>query len=62
MDLGSTNKTFLNETPIEPQRYYELFEKDTVKFSNSSWEYVLLHENSASNSSFTATGKCAHLS
>ncbi|OWM88440.1 FHA domain-containing protein DDL [Punica granatum] len=48
MDLGSTNKTFLNENPVEPQRYYELFEKDTIKFGNSSREYVLLHENSAS--------------
>lgn len=47
MDLGSTNKTFINENPIEPQRYYELFEKDTIKFGNSSREYVLLHENSA---------------
>ncbi|KAJ9153739.1 hypothetical protein P3X46_027149 [Hevea brasiliensis] len=48
MDLGSTNKTFINDNPIEPQRYYELFEKDTIKFGNSSREYVLLHENSAS--------------
>ncbi|CAH8261203.1 unnamed protein product [Arabidopsis lyrata] len=47
MDLGSTNKTYINESPIEPQRYYELFEKDTIKFGNSSREYVLLHENSA---------------
>ncbi|KAK3199582.1 hypothetical protein Dsin_022997 [Dipteronia sinensis] len=46
MDLGSTNKTYLNEDPVEPQRYYELFEKDTIKFGNSSREYVLLHENS----------------
>lgn len=46
MDLGSTNKTFVNENPIEPQRYFELFEKDTIKFGNSSREYVLLHENS----------------
>ncbi|KAI9115595.1 hypothetical protein K1719_013264 [Acacia pycnantha] len=46
MDLGSTNKTFLNDSPIEPQRYYELREKDTIKFGNSSREYVLLHENS----------------
>ncbi|OMP04428.1 hypothetical protein COLO4_09623 [Corchorus olitorius] len=35
MDLGSTNKTYLNDNPIEPQRYYELFEKDTIKFGNS---------------------------
>ncbi|PIN09906.1 Transcriptional regulator SNIP1, contains FHA domain [Handroanthus impetiginosus] len=47
MDLGSTNGTFINDTQIEPQRYYELFEKDTIKFGNSSREYVLLHENSA---------------
>ncbi|TXG67748.1 hypothetical protein EZV62_009023 [Acer yangbiense] len=46
MDLGSTNKTYLNEDPVEPQRYYELLEKDTIKFGNSSREYVLLHENS----------------
>ncbi|XP_020580513.1 FHA domain-containing protein DDL [Phalaenopsis equestris] len=47
MDLGSTNGTFINENRIEPQRYYELFEKDTIKFGNSSREYVMLHENSA---------------
>ncbi|CAN1342780.1 FHA domain-containing protein DDL [Linum perenne] len=47
MDLGSTNKTFINESAIEPQRYYELFERDTIKFGNSSREYVLLHENSS---------------
>lgn len=46
MDLGSTNGTFVNDNRIEPQRYYELLEKDTVKFGNSSREYVLLHENS----------------
>ncbi|KAL3682965.1 hypothetical protein R1sor_000987 [Riccia sorocarpa] len=47
MDLGSTNGTFLNGERLEPQRYYEMFEKDTVKFGNSSREYVLLHEHSA---------------
>ncbi|XP_042042538.1 FHA domain-containing protein DDL-like [Salvia splendens] len=46
MDLGSTNGTFVNDERLEPQRYYELFEKDTMKFGNSSREYVLLHENS----------------
>ncbi|KAF9587777.1 hypothetical protein IFM89_005652 [Coptis chinensis] len=35
MDLGSTNGTFLNENRIEPERYYELFERDTIKFGNS---------------------------
>ncbi|KZV30102.1 FHA domain-containing protein DDL [Dorcoceras hygrometricum] len=47
MDLGSTNGTFINDNQIEPQRYYELFEKDTLKFGNSSREYVLLHETSS---------------
>ncbi|KAJ4839753.1 hypothetical protein Tsubulata_026034 [Turnera subulata] len=36
MDLGSTNKTYVNDNPIEPQRYYELLEKDTIKFGNTS--------------------------
>ncbi|GMN51526.1 hypothetical protein TIFTF001_020682 [Ficus carica] len=35
MDLGSTNKTFLNDVAVEPQRYYELREKDTIKFGNT---------------------------
>ncbi|GJP68537.1 hypothetical protein CLOP_g25226 [Closterium sp. NIES-67] len=47
MDLGSTNGTFLNGSRIDAQRYYELMEKDTLKFGNSSREYVLLHEHSA---------------
>ena len=32
IDLGSTNKTFLNGSAIDPQRYYELREKDVLKF------------------------------
>ncbi|KAJ4796747.1 SMAD/FHA domain-containing protein [Rhynchospora pubera] len=47
MDLESTNGTFINDNRLEQRRYYELFEKDTIKFGNSSREYVLLHENSA---------------
>ncbi|CAM6125309.1 unnamed protein product [Calypogeia fissa] len=46
MDLGSTNGTMLNSERLDPQRYYEMFEKDTIKFGNSSREYVLLHEHS----------------
>jgi smad nuclear-interacting protein 1 len=44
MDLGSTNGTFLNGEQIEHGRYYELLEKDLVKFGNSTREYVLLKE------------------
>ena len=46
IDLGSANGTYLNNNKIEPQRYYELKEKDMVKFGFSTREYVLLHENS----------------
>ncbi|KAK9823054.1 hypothetical protein WJX81_004560 [Elliptochloris bilobata] len=46
MDLGSTNGTFLNDERLDPQRYYELLEKDMIKFGNSSREYVLIHEKS----------------
>jgi len=44
MDLGSTNGTFLNGERLEPQRYYELLEKDMLKFGNSSREFILLKE------------------
>uniref|UniRef100_A0A182PPL5 FHA domain-containing protein n=1 Tax=Anopheles epiroticus TaxID=199890 RepID=A0A182PPL5_9DIPT len=46
IDLESSNGTFLNNKQIEPKRYYELHEKDVLKFAFSSREYVLLHENS----------------
>jgi len=46
IDLGSANGTFLNNTRIEAKRYYELKEKDVLKFGFSTREYVLLHENS----------------
>ena len=47
MDLGSTNGTHLNGNRIEPHRYYELLERDTIKFGTSSREYVLLHDKSS---------------
>ncbi|GJN14136.1 hypothetical protein PR202_gb00920 [Eleusine coracana subsp. coracana] len=40
MDLDSTNGTYINENRIEPRRYYELFEKDTIKFGNSRYDHV----------------------
>jgi len=46
IDLGSTNGTFVNNQQIEAQRYFELREKDVIKFGFSSREYVLLHEES----------------
>lgn len=50
IDLGSANGTFLNNQKIESQRYYELQENDVIKFGFSTREYVLLHEDSASQS------------
>ncbi len=47
IDLGSTNGTFINGDKMESERYYELLEKDSLKFGLSSREYVLLHEQSS---------------
>ncbi|XP_069751917.1 smad nuclear-interacting protein 1 [Narcine bancroftii] len=44
IDLSSANGTYLNNQRIEVQRYYELREKDVLKFGFSSREYVILHE------------------
>lgn len=46
MDLGSANGTYLNNDRIEAERYYELLEKDMIKFGHSTREYVLLHAQS----------------
>ena len=34
---------------LEPQRYYELFEKDMCKFGYSTRDYVLMNERSLTN-------------
>lgn len=47
LDLGAPNKTFLNDQEIEDARYYELREKDTIRFGCSSRVYVLLHDESS---------------
>ena len=44
IDLSSTNGTFLNGDKVEAQRYYELKEKDVLKFGLSSREYVLMRD------------------
>ena len=46
IDLGSANGTYLNNQRIDSQRFYELRERDVIKFGFSSREYVLLHEGS----------------
>lgn len=46
LDLGSVNGTFLNGERLEATRYYELMEKDVIKFGLSSREFVLLHDKS----------------
>ena len=42
MDLGSVHKTYLNNKVIDDARYYELRNKDMLKFGSSTREYVLL--------------------
>jgi smad nuclear-interacting protein 1 len=44
LDLESTNKTFLNGAEVEEARYYELRDKDVLKFGESSREYVLMRK------------------
>uniref|UniRef100_A0A915IKG4 FHA domain-containing protein n=1 Tax=Romanomermis culicivorax TaxID=13658 RepID=A0A915IKG4_ROMCU len=46
IDLESSNGTFLNNKKIEAKKYYELMEKDVLKFGFSTREYVVLHEYS----------------
>lgn len=42
MDLESTNKTFLNNEEVEGARYYELRDKDIMRFGESTRDYVLM--------------------
>ncbi|CAH8832996.1 unnamed protein product [Trichobilharzia szidati] len=42
IDLDSANGTYLNNNRIESRRYYELLEKDVIKFGFSSREYVVM--------------------
>jgi len=51
MDLESVNGTFVNGDRIEASRYYELKEKDVLKFGMSTREFVLLHGGSANHMS-----------
>ncbi|KAL1412719.1 hypothetical protein Q8F55_000466 [Vanrija albida] len=46
LDLESTNGTYVNDGEIPKTRYYELRNKDVLKFGTSTREYVLLHEES----------------
>ena len=47
MDLEATNGTFINGERLDPRRYYQLLQKDCVKFGTSTREYVLLAEDAA---------------
>jgi smad nuclear-interacting protein 1 len=51
MDLESTNGSFINDARLEPRRYYEILEKDVLKFGNSTRKYVLLHPESKDSDS-----------
>lgn len=49
IDLDSANGTFLNSSKIEPRRYYELIEKDLLKFGLSSREYIVMSDRPLEN-------------
>lgn len=44
IDLESTNKSYVNDKEIPESRYYELISGDTLKFGDSTREYVILQE------------------
>ncbi|KAJ1497678.1 Smad nuclear-interacting protein 1, partial [Coelomomyces lativittatus] len=48
IDLNATNGTFLNNVRLEDARYYELFEKDMIRFGQSTREYVFMNADSLS--------------
>lgn len=47
IDLDSINGTYLNNKRIEPRRYYELLEKDVIKFGYSTRDYVVMTASTA---------------
>ena len=42
IDLDSSNGTDLNDEELEASRYYELRDKDILKFGGSDREYVIM--------------------
>ena len=44
MDLESTNGTLLNDEAVEGAKYYELRDKDIIKFGSCATEYVLMRQ------------------
>lgn len=49
LDLKSAQKTFVNGKAVEDSIYFELRERDRVKFGASSCDYVLARENNVNN-------------
>lgn len=49
LDLGSSNGTFLNGEKLESSRYYELLEKDLLRFGKSSREYIVMFDEKATS-------------
>lgn len=47
LDLNSTNKTTLNRNTVDDSRYYELREKDCLRFGACALDYVLLHDSAS---------------
>ena len=45
IDLESTNGTILNGDPIDAAKYYELRDKDVIKFGDSPIEWVFMKQS-----------------
>lgn len=57
LDLQSAHRSFVNGDEVEDARYYELREKDCLKFGASTREYVLLHDTSDGQSQHAPSAK-----
>lgn len=47
LDLQSSNGTFINGIKIPNKRYVELKTTDTIKFGESTRDYVFMNEDDA---------------
>lgn len=56
MDLQSAHRTFVNGEAIEDSRYFELREKDCIRFGASTREYILLHQASDKDKASASKG------
>lgn len=44
IDLDTKEGTYINDERVEPRRYYELMEKDSIRFGKCKDEFILMHD------------------